>query len=119
MCGISYYFRAYTFVNAKIKFLYSLIQVHPALRFDHKLWLKCYIHFNITQRDNASNEFQIIFFKPMNNAEFGKAMENLRNHRNIKLANCQRNLMRLVAQSSFKIFTTFHEDLIAIEKASS
>lgn len=85
MCGISYCFRAYTSVNARIKFIYSLLQVHQALRFDQKLWLKRYIQFNTTQGDNASNEFQKIFFKLMNNAEFGKAMENLRNHRNINL----------------------------------
>ena len=53
----------------------------------------------------------------MNNAVFGKTMENLRNRRNVTLVNCRRKLMRLAAQPSFKNFTIFHEDLIAVERA--
>ena len=53
----------------------------------------------------------------MNNAVFGKMMENLRNRRNVTLVNCRRKLMRLAVQPSFKSFTIFHEDVIAVERA--
>ena len=52
----------------------------------------------------------------MNNEVFGKAMENLRNRRNVTLVNCRQKLMRLVVQPSFKNFTIFHEDLIVVER---
>ena len=103
-------------MNATIRFIYSFLQVHRSLRFDQKP-IKRYRHVNTIQRANASNKFEKNFFKLMKNSLFGKTMENLRNRRNITLANCQRKLMRLVAQPSFKGYTIFHEDLIAIEKA--
>ena len=53
----------------------------------------------------------------MNNAVLGKTMKNLRNRRNITLANNRHKLMKLVAQPSSKHFKIFHKDLIAVEKA--
>ena len=88
--------------------------IHWALRFDQKPRLKRYIDFNTTQQANASNDFRKKIFKLMNNPVFGKTIENLRNHRNITLVNCQKKLLRLVAQPSFKKFTIFDEDLITI-----
>ena len=62
-----------------------LDRIHQAIEFDQSPWLKTYIDFNTQLRMAATNDFEKDFFKLMNNSVFGKMMENIRKHRNIKL----------------------------------
>ena len=62
-----------------------LDQIHQAIEFDQSTWMKPYIDFNTQLRTLATNDFEKDFFKLMNNTVFGKTMENIRKHRNIKL----------------------------------
>ena len=51
----------------------------------------------------------------MNNSVFGKAMGNIRKHRDIKLVTTERRRNYLVSEPNFHTTTFFTENLLAIE----
>lgn len=51
----------------------------------------------------------------MNNANFGKTMENVRNHRDIKPVTTYKKMQQYVSEPNFHTSTCFSEDHMAIE----
>ena len=70
---------------------------------------------NTELRKKARNEFEKNFFRLMNNSVFGKTMENVRNHRDIKLVTSDKRRKRLVSKASYHSHKNFSEHLMAIE----
>ena len=66
-------------------------------------------------RTEAKNDFEKDFFKLMNNAGFGKTMENVRKHRDIKLVTTDKRRNQLVSEPNYHTAKYFSEDLLAIE----
>ena len=62
----------------------KLKRVHRVITFRQKAWMTPYIDMNTDLRKQAKTDFEKDFFKLMNNSVFGKTMENVKNHRDIK-----------------------------------
>ena len=70
---------------------------------------------NTELKANAKNELEKNFFKLMNNSGFGKTMENVRNHRDIKLVTSDKRRKRLVSEPNYHSHKNFSEHLMEIE----
>ena len=72
---------------------YGLIlkKVHRVIQFNQEAWLKPYIEMNTKLRTED-------FFKLMINSVFGKILENVRKHRDIKLVTTDKRRNQLVLE---------------------
>ena len=74
-----------------------------------------YINFKTRLRTTAKNDFEEVFYKLMNNSVFGKTMESIRKHRNIKLVNNEEEYLKNVMKPNFKSGTLLGPDLMGCE----
>ena len=93
----------------------KLKKVHRIIEFNQESWLKLYIDMNTELRKIAKNDFEKDFFKLMNNAVFGKTMENVRKHRDIKLVITDKKRSKLVSEPNYHTINYISEDLSIIK----
>ena len=74
---------------------------------------------NTELRKQATNDFEKDFYKLMNNAEFGKTIENVRKHRDIKLVTTDKRRNQLVSKPNYHTTKWFSEKLLAIKMKKS
>ena len=96
-----------------------LERIHRAIEFKQFSWMKSYIDFNTKLRSLATNDFEKDFFKLMNNSVFGKTMENIRKHRDIKLVTTEEKFKKMVMKPNFKSSVLFGENLMGFEMGKS
>ena len=93
----------------------KLKKVHRIIEFNQEAWLKPYINMNTELRKAAKDDFENNLFKLMNNSVFGKTMENIRKHRDIKLVTTDKNRNKLVSEPNCHTINYISEDLSIIE----
>lgn len=94
----------------------QLTTLHRGVRFTQKRWLREYIEMNTKLRQQAKSQFEVDFYKLMNNSCYGKTMENVRKRQKIVLVDSEKALLRHVKKPTFKRFKIFGETLVALEK---
>ena len=80
----------------------KLKKVHQIIEFWQSKWMRAFIILNTRLREDAKNEFVKDFFKLMNNNVFGKTMENIRNHKDMKLVTSDKKYLKYVMKPNFK-----------------
>ena len=83
-------------------------KVHEIISFKQSKWLEKYINFNTQKRNQAVNDFEKEFYKLLNNAFYGKTMENVRNRLKIKFVK-KDDYREIIKQQSKLTFNGIHK----------
>ena len=103
----------------------KLKKVNQVISFDQSRWLKEYIDFNTNKRIEAKknkNDSEVDFYKLMNNAVYGKFIENLLNRQALELRRTDTKMQKIINSPllhNFKILDEGDKDtpgLVAFEK---
>ena len=93
----------------------KLKKIHRIIEFNQEAWLKPYIDMKTELRKVAKDDFEKDLFKLMNNSVFGKTMENIRKHGDIKLVTADKKRNKLVSEPNYHTINYISEDLSIIE----
>ena len=83
-------------------------KVHNIISFRQSRWLEKYISFNTQKRNKAKNDFEKDFYKLLNNAFYGKTMENVRNRLKMKFIK-KDDHKEIIKQQSKLTFNGIHK----------
>ncbi|XP_047985628.1 uncharacterized protein LOC125226449 [Leguminivora glycinivorella] len=102
-----------------------LQKIHRILRFRQSNFLQKYIDLNTRLRQEASTSFEKDFFKLLNNAIFGKTIENKRKHLHVQLAikwkdndnktNKHLGAEKILLKPNVKNVSIFNENFVAVQ----
>ena len=93
--------------------------VHRGVKFKQRCCLKPWIDFNTGKRKEAKSDFEKDMFKLMNNAVYGKTMENVRNHIDFELVSTQERIQKCINNPNYKGCHIINEELAAVEKVKT
>ena len=91
-----------------------LVRIHRAVSFKQSFWLRDYIALNTDKRRHATDDFDRQLFKFMNNAVFGKTLENVRKRVDVRLVNDGRELAKLTKTNEFVRAQVITPDLVSV-----
>ena len=83
-------------------------KIHNIISFKQSRWLEKYISFITQKRNKAKNDFEKDFYKLLNNAFYGKTMENVRNRLKIKFIK-KDDYREIIKQQSNLTFNGIHK----------
>ena len=94
----------------------KLKKIHRVLKFKQKDWMKPYIDFNTQKRKEATNEADKNHFKLLNNAVYGKTMENMRKRIKIRIVKNSQDFIKYTSRPTCVNWKVFENNLAAIHE---
>ena len=95
----------------------KITKINRGIKFEESAWLEEYINLNTKRRIEAKqsgNNFEVDFFKLMNNSVYGKTLENIKNRVAIRLISTDKVAQKVAAKPNYDCCTIYDENLIAI-----
>ena len=86
------------------------------MEFKQSVWMKPYTDFNKERRKEATNEADRNLFKLLNNAVYGKTMENMRKRMKIRITKTPKEFLKYASRPTFMNHIIFGTNLVAIHE---
>jgi hypothetical protein len=90
-------------------------RIHAVVKFRQSNIFRAYIDENSNKRQAANNDFEKDLYKLLNNALFGKTMENVRNRKDYRLRNSLESALKDTSKPHFLRAYRFTENLLLNE----
>ena len=90
--------------------------MHRILEFKQSPWMKPYIDFNTQKRMVATNEADKRLFKLLNNAVYGKTMENIRKRMKIRIIKTSKDFLKYASRPTYISHIIFGKNVVAIHE---
>ena len=110
------YVMDYRMLQLALKHGLKLTKIHSAVKYSQKPLFKEYVDMNTEFRKKAQregNKFEESLYKLMNNALYGKTIENVLKRQDIKFFVDEKRKLKYIQKPNFKTETVFDENLIA------
>ena len=95
----------------------QITKIHRRIKFEESAWLEEYINLNMKLRIEAKqsgNNFEVDFFKLMNNSVFGKTLESITKRVDIRVISSDKVVQKLATKPNYDCCTIFDQNLIAV-----
>ena len=94
----------------------KLIKVHKILEFKPSPWMKPCIEFNTERRQEATNEADKNLLKLLNNAVYGKTMENMRKIMKVRVTSTEKTYIKDASRDAFVNHKIYGKDFDVIHE---
>jgi len=94
-------------------------KIHRVLIADQSDFVRPFIEFNSALRLQAKSQFESELYKLMNNAIYGKTIEDLRKRTKVDIVKDQKSAKRLTSRPQFKGFQILDEDVTVVQSVKS